>query len=78
MPKRQLTGIIVGDKMEQTVVVEVARIKQHPKYLRRYRVNKKYKAHDEANTFKEGDRVLIEEIAPMSKDKMWKVIQKLS
>ena len=78
MPKRQLTGTIVSDKMEQTVVVEVARIKQHPKYLRRYRVNKKYKAHDAENTFKEGDRVLIEEIPPMSKDKAWKVIQKLS
>ena len=78
MPKRQLTGIIVSDKMEKTVVVEVTRIKKHPKYLRRYKVHKKYKAHDEANTYTEGDRVLIEETFPISKDKTWKVIQKLS
>ena len=78
MPKRQLKGTVVSDKMEQTVVVEVARIKQHPKYLRRYRVHKKYKAHDVANTYKQGDRVLIEETLPISKDKMWKVVQKLS
>ena len=78
MPKRQLTATVVSDKMEKTIVVEVARIKQHPKYLRRYKVHKKYKVHDEANEYKEGDRVMIEETLPISKDKKWKVVQKLS
>ena len=77
MPRRKLTGIVTSDKMQRTVVVEVERLKQHPKYLRRIRVNKKYKAHDEKNEYKTGDKVVIEEGRPMSKDKRWKVVQKL-
>jgi small subunit ribosomal protein S17 len=77
MPKRQLQGIVVSNKMKKTVVVEVERIKEHPKYKRRFRVHKKYKAHDEKEEYKVGDRVIIEECRPISKDKKWRVIKKL-
>jgi len=63
--------------MQKTVVVLVERIKQHPKYKRRYKVHKKYKAHDEKGEYKVGDRVLIEEHSPISKDKNWVVIRKI-
>jgi len=76
MAKTKLNGKIVSDKMEKTVVVEVERITQHPKYLRRIRVHKKYKAHDENNEYKLGDRVIIEETRPLSKDKRWVVVGK--
>jgi len=78
MPKRKLTGHIVSDKMNQTVVVQVQRLKQHPKYRRYIKLHKKYKAHDEKNEYKTGDKVVIEETRPISKDKRWKVIQKIS
>lgn len=77
MPKRKLTGKIISDKMDKTVVVEVLKLKEHPKYKKRYRVHKKYKAHDMNNEYKEGDRVFIEEFPPLSKDKRWKVIGKV-
>jgi len=76
MPKKQLRGIIVSDKMQKTMVVEVERIKKHPKYKRRYKVHKKYKAHNEKGEFKIGDKVIIEECNPISKDKHWRVIKK--
>ncbi len=78
MPKKKLTGIVVSDKMQKTVVVEVERIKEHPKYKRRFKVHKKYKAHDENKEYHTGDRVMIEETKPISKDKRWKVISKIS
>lgn len=78
MPKRKLTGKVISDKMQKTVVVLVERIKQHPKYKRRYKVHKKYKAHDEKGEYKMGDAVVIEECKPISKDKTWKVINKTS
>ena len=77
MPKKQLTGKVFSDKMEKTITVRVERIKEHPKYKRRYRVHKKYKAHDEKEEYKIGDTVLIEECMPLSKDKRWKVISKV-
>lgn len=77
MPKRQLTGTIVSDKMQKTAVVKVDRIKEHPKYKRRYRVSKRYKAHLETGEYKIGDKVLIEECRPISKGKKWKVIKKV-
>lgn len=75
--KKKLTGIVVSDKMKKTVVVEVERIKEAPKYKRRHKVHKKYKAHDENQEYRAGDKVLIEETKPMSKDKRWKVIKKI-
>jgi len=77
MSKKQLQGIIASDKMQKTVVVAVERIKEHPKYKRRYKVHKRYKAHDEKGEFHMGDRVVIEETSPVSKDKKWRVIQKI-
>lgn len=77
MPKRQLKGTVVSNKMEKTVVVRVERIKEHPKYKRRYKVYKKYKAHDEKREFKIGDQVVIEESRPISKEKKWRVIRKV-
>ena len=76
MPKRRLTGKVVSDKMVKTVVVQTVRFKQHPKYLRRLLVHKKYKAHDEKQEYHVGDEVIIEETRPMSKDKCWIVVGK--
>lgn len=77
MPKKQLIGKVISDKMKKTVVIEVERLKEHPKYKRRYKVSKSYKAHDEKEEYKVGDRVIIEECRPMSKEKRWRVIKKL-
>jgi len=75
MPKRQLTGVIVSNKMAKTLVVEVERVKEHPKYKRRYKIHKKYKAHYNEGEFKVGDKVTIIECRPISKDKKWKVVK---
>ena len=77
MGKKKLTGIVVSDKMQKTVVVKVERMKEHPKYKRRFKIHKKYKAHDEKGEFHTGDKVVIEETSPMSKEKRWKVIGKV-
>jgi len=77
MPKRKLQGVVVSDKMQKTVVVKVESIKEHPKYKRRYKIHKKYKAHDEKGGFHIGDKVIIEETKPISKDKNWIVIKKI-
>ena len=72
----KLKGTVVSDKMEKTVVVEVERVKEHPRYKKRYKSHKKYKAHDEKGECKKGDKVVIGECRPMSKDKKWRVINK--
>lgn len=72
--KRTLHGKVVSDAMQKTVVVSVESIKEHPIYRKRYKVTKRYKAHDEKKEYKVGDKVVIEEIRPLSKDKKWKVI----
>lgn len=77
MPKKQLTGTIVSDKMQKTVVVKVERTKEHLKYKRRYKIHKKYKAEAQSGEYKTGDKVIIEECRPISKDKRWKVIKKI-
>ena len=77
MPKKQLKGIIISDKMNKTVVVNVERVAQDPKYKKRYKVHKKYKAHDEKEEYKMGDEVIIQECRPLSKDKKWRVISKI-
>ncbi len=77
MSKKTLQGKVVSDKMQKTVVVEVERIKEHPKYKRRFKVHKKYKAHDDKGEFHVGDTVVIEETSPISKDKKWEVISKI-
>ncbi|WFR96614.1 30S ribosomal protein S17 [Rhizobium tumorigenes] len=74
MPKRILQGVVVSDKNEKTVVVRVERRFAHPLLQKTVRRSKKYKAHDENNTYKTGDMVSIEECAPISKDKTWTVV----
>jgi len=77
MSKRQLKGIIISDKMEKTMVVKVERKKKHPKYRKIYSVHKNYKAHLEEGDYKVGDKVVIEECQPISRDKKWKIIKKI-
>lgn len=78
MPKRVLTGLIVSDKGDKTVVVNVERKVKHPLYGKIIRRSKKYHAHDEANEYKQGETVRIEEIAPVSKLKTWKVLDRVN
>ena len=67
-------GVVVSDKMDKTIVVEVHSYKMHPKYKKRYRVTKKFYAHDEANSCHVGDEVTICEIRPLSRLKRWRVV----
>ncbi len=75
---RKLEGIVVSDKMTKTVVVEVNRIIKDAKYRKYHRVSKKFKAHDESNEYKVGDKVTIEETRPLSKEKRFKVVGKIA
>jgi small subunit ribosomal protein S17 len=75
MPKRILRGTVVSDKQDKTVVVKVERRFTHPLLKKTVRRTKNYHAHDEANTFKVGQSVAIEESAPISKLKRWRVIE---
>jgi small subunit ribosomal protein S17 len=75
--KRQLKGIVTSDKMDKTVTVKVDRYIKHPKYGKYYTVSKKYKAHDEANAYKVGDTLIIQESKPISKDKAHVVVEKV-
>ena len=73
MPKRVLTGTVVSDKTDKTVVVRVERRVKHPLYGKIIKLSKKYHAHDEANAYSVGQQVRIEECAPLSKLKTWTV-----
>lgn len=75
--KRRLEGVVVSDKMAKTAVVEINRLKLHPRYLKYYKISRRLKAHDENKEYKVGDRVIIEETRPLSKEKRWKIIQKI-
>lgn len=66
-------GTVVSDRMEKTIVVAVERRVQHPTYKKFVRKRMKYKAHDGDNTARIGDRVLIEETRPLSREKRWKL-----
>ena len=76
MPKRVLQGVAVSNKNDKTIVVEVERRYTHPLLKKTVRRTKKYHAHDEKNVFKTGDRVEIQESAPISKLKRWVVLEK--
>ena len=76
MPKRRLQGTVVSDKNDKTVVVRVERRFTHPVMKKTVRISKRYKAHDENNSFKVGDQVMIQESRPISRDKRWTVVQK--
>ena len=76
--KRRLTGVIVSDKMLKTRVVSINRLKKHPRYKKYYRVTKRFKAHDENNEYHIGDKVIIEETRPMSREKRWRIISRIN
>ena len=66
-------GVVVSDKMDKTRVVKIERVYRHPRYERVVRASKKLKAHDEANASRVGDRVVIEETRPLSREKRWRI-----
>lgn len=74
MPKRILQGVVVSDKMDKTVTVQVERRFKHTLYKKFIRRSKKYAAHDETNAVKVGDVVKIQECRPISKRKKWEVV----
>jgi small subunit ribosomal protein S17 len=76
--RRKILGTVVSDKMDKTVVVEVIRKALHPVYKKYVRVRNKYKAHDELNQYKTGDRVEIMEHRPLSAHKRWAVVRLVS
>lgn len=69
-----LKGVVVSNKMDKTIVVAVSRFVKHPLYGKYYQITKKYKAHDENNKYKTGDKVEIVETKPISKDKKFRVV----
>jgi len=75
---RKLRGVVVSDKMQKTVVVAITSLKLHSKYQKYFKVTKKFKAHDENNEYHTGDKVLIQETRPLSKEKRWRVIAKVN
>jgi small subunit ribosomal protein S17 len=77
MPKRVLTGTVVSDKGDKTIVVRVERRVKHPLYGKIIKLSKKYHAHDAANEFHVGEIVRIEECAPISKLKTWTVVDRI-
>ena len=77
MPKRVLTGTVVSDKGDKTVVVRVERRVKHPLYGKIIKLSKKYHAHDEGNAYRAGEQVRIQECAPVSKLKSWEVVDRI-
>ena len=74
MPKRVMTGTVVGDAADKTVVVRVERRYRHPVYKKFVRKSKRYAAHDPENAHKTGDTVTIRECRPLSRTKRWEVL----
>lgn len=75
--RRRMEGVVVSDKMQKTVVVAITKSKKHPKYKKYYKVTTRFKAHDESGQYHIGDKVVIQEIRPISKDKRWIVVGKV-
>ena len=75
--KRRLQGVVVSDKMNKTRVIVVERSRKHAIFHKYFKVTKRFKAHDEKNEYKFGDKVTIEETQPLSKEKRWKIINKI-
>ena len=74
---RKLQGTVVSDKMNKTRVVAIERLIKHHLYEKYYRTTKRYKVHDEKNEYKIGDKVVIEETRPLSKEKRWVIVKKI-
>lgn len=77
MSKKQLKGTVVSNKMQKTVIVAVTRLKEHHLYKKKYKVTKRYQAHDEKGQYQINDQVIIEEIRPISSNKCWNVLKKI-
>jgi len=73
--RKEKVGIVVSDKMDKTIVVQIVRKAKHPLYGKTVKITKKYKAHDEENVAKIGDKVMITETRPLSKDKRWRLVE---
>jgi small subunit ribosomal protein S17 len=73
--RKSRIGIVVSDKMDKTIVVKIERKAKHPLYGKTVKITKKYKAHDEENVAKVGDKVLITETRPLSRDKRWRLVR---
>ncbi|MFC1594920.1 30S ribosomal protein S17 [Patescibacteria group bacterium] len=73
---QKLKGEVISDKMQKTRVVAVMRLKKHPRYKKYIKRTKKYKAHDEKDEYKTGDKVIMQLSRPLSKDKRWVIIGK--
>jgi len=76
--KRRLKGVVASDKMKKTRVVSVTRLQKHPKYKKFYKITARFKAHDENEEYKTGDKVVIEETRPLSREKRWKIVGKIT
>jgi small subunit ribosomal protein S17 len=76
--RKTKVGRVVSDRMDKTIVVSVERLARHPLYKRVIRLTSKFKAHDETNTARIGDTVLIEESRPLSATKRWRLVEVLS
>jgi len=76
--QKTLKGEVVSTKMQETAVVRVTSLKFHPLYKKRYRSFKKYLAHNQENKYKVGDRVLVQQVRPISKRKRWAIKSKIS
>ncbi len=74
---RKLQGVVVSDKMQKTVVVAVSHERKHSKYLKYFTLTNRFKAHDENNEYHTGDKVIIQETRPISRDKRWIVVEKV-
>ncbi len=72
---KKFNGVVISDKSDKTVVVNVESVKVHPKYKKRYVVSRHYKVHDEKNECKIGDKVVFIECRPLSRDKRWRIIK---
>jgi small subunit ribosomal protein S17 len=72
---RKFQGVVVGEKMDKTRIVEVTNLKWHPKYKKQYKVSKRFKIHDEKNQAKSGNLVIFQECRPLSRDKRWRLIK---
>ena len=73
--RKTRTGVVVSDKMDKTIVVEIRTRVKHPLYGKIMNRTKRFKAHDEQNACGVGDRVLVMETRPLSKDKHWRVVE---
>ncbi|MDP3986556.1 MAG: 30S ribosomal protein S17 [Candidatus Veblenbacteria bacterium] len=76
--RRHLTGVVVAARTDKTRQVEVTRVVAHVKYGKRYRLTRRFAAHDESNSYALGDRVVIEACRPYSKTKRWRIVEKLA